>query len=341
MNRVFFKLVIFIFLLFFVFFFTHKVFRFKYGDGIYDVTKFYELDNNTVDVLILGSSHAFEHFNTGVLWDNYGMTSFTLAGSVQPMWNTYYYLKEALKTQKPELIILEGFMVTFTNEYIDDSRIIKNNYGLKWSKDKIDSIKISSPKERWAEFMFEYIQYHTRYKDISRADFIKNLGNPFYCDWKGFGCNMEVSPLKAKNISDITGTSELYGKTEEYYRKTLELAKSNNIPIAVIVSPYARINDSDQLYFNRAHDIAAEYDVAFFNCNQNDVLEAIGIDFSTDAADGDHLNFRGNIKFSVYIGNWIKENYAVSNRKGDDKYVSWQRCADYIREMINNTEKLL
>ena len=41
----------------------NAIFKVKYGDGIYGVTKFYELEDNTVDVLILGSSHAFEDFN--------------------------------------------------------------------------------------------------------------------------------------------------------------------------------------------------------------------------------------------------------------------------------------
>lgn len=131
---------------------TNHTFKVKYGDGIYGCTKFYELEDNTVDVLFLGSSHAFEDFNTGVLWSDYGMAAYILAGSDQPLWNTYYYLKEALKTQKPELIVLEGYLTTYQREYIDDSRIIKNNFGLKWSGDKIDSIKASAPEERWGEF---------------------------------------------------------------------------------------------------------------------------------------------------------------------------------------------
>ena len=36
----------------------HKVFSFKYGDGIYSVTTFYEQEEDSVDLLILGSSHA-------------------------------------------------------------------------------------------------------------------------------------------------------------------------------------------------------------------------------------------------------------------------------------------
>lgn len=59
----------------------NRVFKMKYGDGIYSLTKFYEQKKDSVDVLVLGSSHAFENINTGTLWDEYGMASYVLGGS--------------------------------------------------------------------------------------------------------------------------------------------------------------------------------------------------------------------------------------------------------------------
>lgn len=318
--------------------YINSVFKVKYGDGIYDVTKFYELEDNTVDVLILGSSHAFEDFNTGTLWDEYGLSSFIFAGSVQPMWNTYYYLKEALKTQTPELIVLEGYCTVFSSEFIDDSRIIKNNYGLKWSPDKVESLKVSSPQERWREFFLEYSQYHTRYKKLSRADFVKNQGNPLYEDWKGFGCNMVTTPLESIDVRGVEERADLFEKTEKYYRATIELAKEKDIPIVVIISPYAGINEGEQKMFNTASDIAAEYGVPFFNCNLNN--DEIGMDWSVDAGDVEHLNYRGNQKFSKYIGKYLVENYDLPDHRGEPEYSSWEENAQFIRQMIYDQELL-
>ena len=316
--------------------YLNSVFKVKYGDGIYDVTKFYELDDNTVDVLILGSSHAFEDFNTGTLWDEYGLSTYILAGSIQPMWNTYYYLKEALKTQTPDLIVLEGYCTVLSSEFIDDSRIIKNNYGLKWSSDKVESLKVSAPQERWREFFLEYSQYHTRYKELSMADFVKNQGNPLYEDWKGFGCNMIVTPYEVLDVSGVEERSPLFEKTEKYYRDTIELAKDNNIPIIVIVSPYAGINEGEQKMFNTASDIAAEYDVPFVNCNL--INDEIGMDWTVDAADAGHLSYRGNQRFSKYIGKYLVDNYDLPDRRGEAKYTSWEKNAQFIRQMIYDQE---
>lgn len=334
MKKSWIKVIVFCIVLLFVLNYVNNIFKFKYGDGIYDLTKFYELEPDSVDVLILGSSHAFEDFNTGVLWDEYGMASFILGGSAQPTWNTYYYLKEALKTQTPQLIVLEGYMTTYASEYVDDSRIIKNTYGLKWTKDKIDAIKISSPKDRWSEFFLEYFQYHTRYTALSRADFFDNQGDPSLVDWKGFGCNMAIQPIEAVNITDVVEKGNLYDKSETYYRMIIELAQENNIPILVVISPYAGINERQQAIFNAAEDIANEYGVPFVNYNL--LVNDIGLDFSTDVADANHLNYRGNQKFSYAVGAYIKDKFDISDQRGNPRYQTWENQAHFITCKIQN-----
>ena len=70
---------------------VNQVLSFKSRDGLYSMQKFYEQEEGTVDVLVLGPSLAFADINTAVLWNDYGISSFNLAGSIQPMWNTYYF----------------------------------------------------------------------------------------------------------------------------------------------------------------------------------------------------------------------------------------------------------
>ena len=313
----------------------HNIFRFKSTFGIYDLTKFYELEDNTVDILILGSSHSFDAFNTGVLWDEYGMSSFMLGGAEQPLWNTYYYLKEALKTQKPKLVVLEGYCTRFHYEYGYPEQYIFNNFGLKWSKDRIDSLKVSVKKEEWPDYFLEYVQYHSRYTNLDKSDFLPFQGDrPQYEDWKGYELNTKRDYKDSTlDSASITERMELTPyKTEEYYRKVLELAKENDVPIMVVIAPYADITETDQKKFNTASDIASEYDVPFVNCNL--IWQEIGMDYTVDTADGGHLNYLGSSKFSKYIGQYIADNYDIPDHRGDEKYISWQKSADYYREAI-------
>ena len=118
------KIVAFCMLLVSILVYVDGVLSFKFTDGIAQVSEYYELEDETVDVLILGSSQAFCNINPVVLWEDYGISSYVLAGSAQPMWNTYYYLKEALKTQTPKLIVLDAFATSYQQSYMDDSRIV-------------------------------------------------------------------------------------------------------------------------------------------------------------------------------------------------------------------------
>lgn len=313
-----------------------RILAVKYGDGIYDMTKFYQLEDGSVDVLVLGSSHAFENINTGTLWDQYGIASYVLAGSMQPMWNTYYYLKEALKTQEPKLVVLEAYMLRFDQDYADDSRIIKNTFGMKWSPDKLEAVKASAPRERWPEFMLEYIQYHTRYTELAREDFLPDKGDIYYKDWKGFGSNMETERCERPDVSGVTDRRGLSEKTETYFRMFMELARENGIPVLIIAAPYAGITEQDQMIFNTVGDLAEEYGAGFINYNLRE--ECPALDYGRDMADVSHLNYRGNRKLAAALGAYIRENYPVPDRRGDAAYASWERNARYIEAQTANQE---
>lgn len=330
------RIALFIIILFLILGAVNSIFKVKYGDGIYSLTKFYELENDTVDVLVLGSSHAFETVNTSVLWDEYGIASYVLGGSVQPMWNSYYYLKEALKTQHPQVIVLEGYMSVWTDEYAEDSVIIKNNFGMKLSGDKISSVKISSPKERWRDFFGEYVNYHFRYNELTAADFMPNQNYRLYDDWKGFGCNFHIKEYESIDVSSVIERRALSEKTEKYFRMILETAKNENIPVLVMISPYAGIVESDEKRFNTVGDISAEYTSQYINFNL--LLKEMEMDYVVDAADENHLNYRGSEKVTRYLGRELKENYDISDRRGDTKYESWERNSKYINQTICNKE---
>ena len=313
-----------------------RALRFKYYDGIYQFDSFYKLDNNSTDVLLLGSSHSFININAFYLFKYYGISSFNLAGSSQPLWNTYFYLKEALKTQKPKLVILEAYTTIINYEYIDDSRIIKNNFGLKWSINKINSIMVSSPKNRWNEFLNPFYQYHNRYSSLMIEDFLNYQGREKYKYDKGYVLFYNVYSNIKPILDYTTNEKKIYSKSEIYYRLIIELAKNNNIPILVVKTPYAVYNEYEHTIYNMATKIAEEYNVPFINLNYN--YDDYNLDFSKDFADIVHVNYLGAEKIAKYLGRYLKDNYDLPDRRGDPKYYSWEMNAKYQDKEIYNFE---
>ena len=62
---------------------------------------------DSVDVLILGDSLSIANISPMELWKEQGITSYVCGQSGQRATESYYLLKQALKTQTPRLVILE------------------------------------------------------------------------------------------------------------------------------------------------------------------------------------------------------------------------------------------
>lgn len=313
-----------------------RVLAVKYDDGIYSVTKFYELDKNTVDVLVLGSSHAYMSFNTGVLWREHGISSYLLTASSQPLWNSYYYLKEALKTQTPKLIVLEGFRLLEEEEFLSPGYVIKSTYGLKWSENRLDAIRASAPREDWPGYLLGYTQYHDRYGVLSEEDFTFRKEAEKYEDWKGFEFGMTAQSMGQPDFGAPEGYLELPEKSERYYRAIIELAQEKDIPLMVVIAPYGGMTPEDQMRLRTAEKIAGEYQVPFLNYNMME--DKLFIDYKTDMFNTSHMNGRGSCKFTSQWGEYISGQYDIPDHRGDPAYDSWERNAVYLDALMKDVE---
>ena len=306
------------------------VLKFHDSDGIFSMENFYKQEKDTVDVLFLGSSRVFENIDTGVLWDEEGIASYILAGSVQPMWNTYYYLKEAYKTQSPKLVVIDAYYATLWRDYHDSIRIIKNTFGLKWGPDRIRATMVSAPTAEWPRYFLPFIQYHYRYSMPSEFANKAIRKDPYYRDWKGYLCNSAVNETPYFKQQDTTTTDELWPKSEEYFRKTIELAQQHGSHVLVILNPYCDSTEWEQTAYNRCGQIAAEMGADFLNFNA--CPEVLGLDYAADFADNAHFNFRGAAKYAAFLGRYIREHFGVPDRRGEEGYGSWERNAAFLRE---------
>ena len=119
------------------YFVLDRIMLIKSEDGIVQMQAYYRQPAGSVDALFVGSSHIFCHINTGVLWDEYGISGFDLAGAEQPFWNSYYFIREALKTQTPGVIVLD---ITTPGirpiDYQPENWLITNTYGIKRNADR-------------------------------------------------------------------------------------------------------------------------------------------------------------------------------------------------------------
>lgn len=298
--------------------------------GIVPMKSFYAQEKETVDVLFLGSSHCGVTIDTGVLWKDYGISGFVLWGSGQPAWNSYYNLREALKTQSPKAVVFEVYAMQYDFEYQDEAKQSMNTGAMKFSFNKWEAIKVSAPKERWSDLMLGYPLYHTRYNELTKEDFLFFQNSRDLAESKGTGgCRWGTGEFELPDVIGITECKPIFEKQELYLRKMIELCQEENIPILLYVVPYCT-RDSDQPYFNSVGKIAQEYDVEFLDFNLME--DAINFTAGDVWTDGGHVNTTGARKITRALGEYLKGHYELEDHRGQEQYASWDDNADMLEK---------
>lgn len=300
------------------------VFSFKHEDGIVTIQNFYDLPEDTVDVLLLGSSHMGMNVDPSLMWDLRGIASYNCWGSMQQPWNTYYYLKECLKYQNPKLVVMDVYGATFSGDYPGYDNIVKNTQGLRLSRDKIEDILVSSPEEYRSALLLGIPTYHYRYSEISGEDF-KNFFWNKHTQIQSI--DLTGATVQSFDILDVSGITEpmpLAEKCETYLVKILELCREREIPLLLVASPYF-LHEEEQARFNRIGQIAADYGVPFLNFNEN--YRELGIDPQEDFHDLAHMVQSGIDKYDAYLADYICANYSIPDRRLDPAHI-WNQTVE-------------
>lgn len=299
-----------------------NVLVFKQEDGTTPVHNFYSLPRDTVDVLVLGTSHAGMNVSTKTMWDEYGIAGYRFWGSIQPIWSTYYYLLEAVKYQLPKVVVLDAHGLTFQQEYGSYPVQVKNTIGMRLSREKLENIWASVPEGDRAFMLFDFSTYHNRYDQLTQDDFS-------YFPWDR---HQEIQVLSSETTDYIypfeildkdasEGEMPLGEKEEKYFRMLLDYCKENGIPLEIVAAPY-ELSISDQQKFRRVSAIAAEYGCSFTNFNE--CYRDYGIDPQVDFLDPGHFNKTGMPKYARALAEMLKSKYDLPDRRKDPNHI-WNR----------------
>jgi hypothetical protein len=312
------------------------VLNLKSYDGIERITHFYQRKKQDIDVFFVGSSQACWDIDPVTVWKEAGIPSYDLGGPNQPFWTSYFHIKEGLKYQKPKVIVLDVYAACFAFEYTGWVDIVQNNIGLKPSKEKIESIFVSSPDRRRHIFL-GFPVYHTRYSELTKRDFVDPYeGGVAYRN--GVYLKNSVSPQPRPDVTNVTTMRELPPKSMEYLLKIIELAKNQHIKLLLVKSPFV-LSPEQQEYFNSVAGIAENNDLRFINYNL--LYDELDFDFTTDMADKWHLSYPGGVvKYSRHLAALLADEYGLTNHRNDPAYEDWNIWAERIGGDTENTESL-
>lgn len=315
------------------------VLRPKYYEAPDDMTNktegFYALEKKSLDVLFLGSSHSYYAFNPAILWKKTGAYSYVFAGECQPFSQTYYYLKQAIKTQTPQVIVLDVFGLLESSKACQTDGIYKkNSEGLRNEIYRAQSLKEISDKSLKLDYLLDLRLYHSRWNEMTLNDFkfpFEKHFNPF------FGWTMGYPESDKKIERDTYYQTETVKPDEinlQYLDKIIDLCRKKHLPLLLVKTPfYVTQQEYNMLQYIKQYTQSKGIQFIDFN----DLYEEMNFHFDQD---GDiwHTNIRGSTKLMNKLIEVLKRDYHLSTSK-PKKIESYEAALD---QLYNDTmEKLL
>ena len=87
--------------------------------AIANVENFHKLPENSIDVIVYGSSHAWRNVNVDEMYDKYGIGAYNYAANWQHLDTTWLFVHNSLATQTPKVALIEGMHIN-SNEFDTD-----------------------------------------------------------------------------------------------------------------------------------------------------------------------------------------------------------------------------
>lgn len=310
---------------------------------------FYKLPSDTVDYIVLGTSHSFFSINPMLIYAQEGYCGYDLGSPGQPVELSYWWLQEACKYQKPKYIFYDVGSLFFNEEDKDAGGIIK---GLTYMKPGILKLKAAYDCKLSEMSVLELISpmyvFHSRWKELTENYF--NIGE-YYYPYKGtyltFTTRMDTYKESANkndyilfenNIATLQNRG-ICEQNAKVFRNMYSFCQGRGIQLVPMKCPTIYWDENKVGIIN---NLLSEYDLTLLDLNKE-----VNINWKSDTLDnGKHTNFWGNCKSSDYLAKWMSNDYSLSDHREDDDYELWnedlKEYFDFEEENLEtNREKLL
>ena len=275
---------------------------------------------NTVDMLVLGSSLCYCDLVPAVVYEETGVRTYLMSGPSQTFPVTYRYLRECLKTQSPKTVLIEctGLL------YEPDNQFVKANltYMPYWSTERLIPVLEESKGTERLGLLFPMYAYHERWNEVGRRDVKEGLLGYGTDPYAGYTFLPEATVLPGivprGTNGGMTEDEGNYQRNINYARLIQECCDKNGIKAVFYLTPISQRLSEEWLARFQA-------DIEGFGgtfVDFNDDFDEMGFDLSMDFYDQRHLNYRGAEKFSRWLSPQLGQWGAAATGEGS---ALWQQ----------------
>ena len=289
---------------------------------------FYALEENSLDMVFVGSSHSYCTFDPEIIDSGLNLNSFQMGTPLQHPDTTYYELKEILKTQHPQYVVMEVYWDVLDDKF--DLQQANSFFEVLKSEDiKNEYIKNVFPLADKVKYYLLPIRYQQSYFAYEGSQMEKDIENKYgvtkkqgevqqgeeYYRSKGY---VYSNQLMISTEYDTTNQFrnfdgkdfEINSTQRKYIEKIVKLCKDENIQLIFVTAPVANVSmdyiKNYDLVHNAVAAMAAENGVPYIDYNvENEKKDMLTTENFRDDA---HLNHSGVEIVDSHFIQWIKEN---------------------------------
>lgn len=281
------------------------------------------------DVVFVGTSHVVSAMFPMEIWESHGITSCNYAQTGQGFGVTYHYACEAIETAKPKLVVCDLYYIyqstrtaggtSFKHQSLDNMRFFSLN--------RLKAIFETVPPGEWSNFLFPFFAFHSRWNDLTPRDFNSAAISSIT---KGSDQIFELATESYEKFVPIDPSETLQPEDYaiEYIDRLIALCERTNTQLLFTVIPYHAVGEEqsrdledDQRMYNWVSNYLAEKGVDCLNMLY--CTKEMGFDTNQHMREWNHCNYWGGVIVSQYVADYIQQNYAIADHRGEAGYEQW------------------
>lgn len=294
-----------------------------------------------VDMVYIGGSAAFIYWQPLNAYHNHGLTSYLYACNTLPAEAIKPLIMESESIQPTPLYVIDARTFLYWSSMRDDAPLHKVADGLdvfspnRWRmistylRLRTDRRETDDPV---SSLYFAIGKYHTNLDNLVVPASWESMFNSYRQPAKGWERTLDYVYLDRPQGYETTQTQPLPEGAEWLLTDLLKYCRQKDLNVLFVVCPYV-ISKEQTAQYNGMRKLIASYGYDLLNMNSDAYYRQMGLDFTTDFYDVNHVNAFGAEKYTDFLANRLMERYGLPDRRGDPAFRSWD--ADY-EQFIND-----
>lgn len=292
---------------------------------------------NDLDMVYIGGSAAFMYWQPLKAWNDCGFTSYNYATDTIQAESIKAYVEEVRTCQNPDLFVIGVRAFQYYSDGPAEAGLRDSTDGMDISSvaryrllsDYFDN-RILPDDTDVVSYYFDIAKYHTNTDNLGSSTAWSFRNNEGISPEKGWEWKNEYAYLEEPVDFHTEERAELPANAMKILKDLLSYCCDEELNVLFVVCPYY-LTAADQAMYNTIGDIVESYGFAYLNANE--YYDEMGLDFTTDFYNKNHVNLFGAEKYTEFLENYIMQNYRLEDHRGDAAYDSWDAAyQNFCRE---------